>query len=66
MKAIDLHDVVWTKSSKSANGNCVEVARLAGGRVGVRDSKNREGAVLRFTPGDWRAFLGAMKAGKFE
>ena len=33
------------------NGNCVEVAGLAGEVVGVRDSKNPEGAVLGFTPG---------------
>jgi hypothetical protein len=64
MKRIDLHDVVWTKSSRSSNGNCVEVARLGDGRIGVRDSKNRDGAVLLFTPRDWRDFIGGLKAGK--
>ena len=34
----------WKKSSYSAaNGNCVEVARVDGGHIGVRDSKNAAG-----------------------
>ena len=33
-----------------SNGQCVETVRLAGGRIGVRDSKAAEGAVLRFEP----------------
>jgi hypothetical protein len=48
----------WRKSSFSmSNGDCVEVARLAGGCVGVRDSKATEGPVLRFAPVAWAAFL---------
>ena len=40
----------WIKSSLSfANGNCVEVASLAGGEIGVRNSRDRGGPVLRFT-----------------
>ena len=57
----------WTKSSLSfANGNCVEVANLPGGHVGVRDSKDGAGLVLRFTPGEWRAFLGGVRNGEFD
>ena len=45
-------DPHWVKSSLSfSNGNCVEVANLPGGQVGVRHSKHTEGLVLRFTPG---------------
>ena len=56
----------WTKSSLShANGNCVEVADLLGGRVGMRDSKNIAGPVLEFPPEEWRAFLGGVKNGEF-
>ena len=40
-----------------SNGQCLETARLAGGRIGVRDSKATEGAVLSFEPGAWTAFL---------
>ncbi|MGH3173890.1 MAG: DUF397 domain-containing protein, partial [Streptosporangiaceae bacterium] len=37
----------WIKSSLSyANGNCVEVADLPGGEIGVRNSRNSAGPVL--------------------
>lgn len=56
----------WVKSSLSfSNGNCVEVASLPGGEIGVRDSRDRRGAVLRFTPGEWQAFLGGVRNGEF-
>jgi len=55
----------WIKSSLSyANGNCVEVAGLAGGEIGVRNSRDRTGPVLRFTPDEWRAFLGCVRNGE--
>ncbi|GGM29956.1 MULTISPECIES: DUF397 domain-containing protein [Micromonospora] len=39
-------------------------AGLAGGGVvGVRDSKDRAGAVLAFAPTRWRAFVDALKSG---
>jgi Domain of unknown function (DUF397) len=57
----------WVKSSFSfSNGNCVEVASLYGGDVGVRDSKDAAGLVLRFTPGEWLAFLGGVRNGSFD
>jgi Domain of unknown function (DUF397) len=60
-------DPSWVKSSLSfANGNCVEVANLPNGKIGVRDSKNSEGPVLRFTPDEWHAFLGGVRNGEFD
>ena len=51
-------DPHWIKRSLSfSNSNCVEVANLPVGEVGVRDSKDTEGPVLRFAPGEWNAFL---------
>jgi hypothetical protein len=48
----------WRRSSLSwGNGNCVEVAEVEDGTVGVRDSKNPRGGILRFTPRGWKAFL---------
>lgn len=60
-------DSHWIKSSLSlSNGNCVEVASLPDDEVGVRDSKNSEGSVLRFTPEEWHAFLGGVRNGEFD
>jgi hypothetical protein len=57
----------WVKSSLSfANGNCVEVADLAAGEIGVRNSRDAAGPVLRFTPGEWRAFIGGARKGEFD
>jgi hypothetical protein len=57
----------WVKSSLSfSNGNCVEVAALADGGIGVRNSRDREGAVLAFTPDEWHAFLGGVRNGEFD
>ena len=51
----------WRKSSYSGDqGNCVEVADRDN-RVMVRDTKNRAGAMLRFTPAVWRAFTVQVK-----
>ena len=52
----------WRKSSYSmSNGHCVEAARLAGGRIGVRDSKAEEGSALHFEPGAWAVFLAELR-----
>jgi Domain of unknown function (DUF397) len=63
----DMSDMRWRKSSLSmSNGNCVEVAHLAGDQIGVRDSKDKAGPVLRFTPEEWTAFLGGIRNGEFD
>ena len=57
----------WVKSSLSfSNGNCVEVANLPDGAVGVRNSRDPGGAVLRFTPDEWQAFIGGAHNGEFD
>jgi len=56
---------MWVKSSHSyANGNCVEVASLPDGSVGVRDSKDPGGPVLTLTPAQWAAFTAGIRAGE--
>jgi len=57
----------WRKSSYSnSTGGCVEVA-AAWRTVGVRDTKQRgAGPVLEFSAAAWRAFLGQVKAGRFD
>ena len=57
----------WVKSSLSfANGNCVEVADLPGGAIGVRNSRDAEGLVLLFTSDEWHAFVGGVRNGEFD
>ncbi|MFF3563296.1 DUF397 domain-containing protein [Streptomyces sp. NPDC002574] len=48
----------WFTSSYSNDdgGDCVEIA-FGPGAVLVRDSKDRAGARLTFTPDAWRAFV---------
>jgi hypothetical protein len=60
-------DSDWTKSSLSgANGNCVEVADLSGDPIKVRNSRDANGPILRFTPPEWDAFLGGVRNGEFD
>ena len=59
---IDLSGAQWFKSSRSSGTReCIEVAFLDGGQVGVRDSKNPQGPALVFTPDEWDAFTGEMR-----
>jgi hypothetical protein len=59
-------NVIWVKSSLSfSNGNCIEVASLPGGEIGVRDGRDPDGPVLTFTPGEWDAFVGRARLGEF-
>ncbi|MEU9887578.1 DUF397 domain-containing protein [Sphaerisporangium sp. NPDC051011] len=62
----DRETAKWRKSSWSGpdGGNCVEVAELAGGRRGVRDSKQVANPVLVFPVTEWQAFVGGLKAGR--
>ncbi|MBF5000457.1 DUF397 domain-containing protein [Nocardia sp. BSTN01] len=64
---VDLSSAQWFTSSRTNGGReCVEVAFLDGGFVGVRDSKDRTRPPLVFTPGEWRAFIGGAKDGEFD
>lgn len=59
--------LAWRKASASAsNGNCVEVAPMPSGGVAVRDSKDPDGPILRFTAAEWAAFAEGMTAGEFD
>ncbi|MBF6160134.1 DUF397 domain-containing protein [Nocardia cyriacigeorgica] len=63
---VDLSDARWFKSRYSdATKDCVEVAFLDTGLVGVRDSKNPSGGALVFGPGEWEAFTAGVASGKF-
>lgn len=63
----DLSGARWFKSSHSgASQECVEVAFLEGGLIGVRDSKNPTGPALTFTPSEWDAFTAGVTGGEFH
>ncbi|GAA2907706.1 DUF397 domain-containing protein [Streptosporangium fragile] len=68
MATEELSTADWRKSSLSGGngGSCVEVASLRGGRVGVRDSKDRSGPALVFTHAEWRIFISGVKGGEFD
>lgn len=55
---VTLHPQWRTASYSSTNGgSCVEVADNLPGRVLVRDTKDRAGGVLAFTPAAWSIFV---------
>ena len=56
---MELTGARWRTSTRSSTngGNCVEVADNLPGLVAVRDSKDRDGGVLTFTPAAWRSFV---------
>jgi hypothetical protein len=39
---------------------------MLAGKIAVRDSKDRHGPVLRFTPVEWEAFVGGVRDGEFD
>ncbi|GGM10786.1 DUF397 domain-containing protein [Micromonospora yangpuensis] len=57
----DLTGAAWRKSSRSAEGNCVEWAGNLPGVVAVRDSKDPAGPALTFAPSAWRSFVTDLK-----
>ncbi|WP_433734340.1 DUF397 domain-containing protein [Nocardia sp. CA-129566] len=64
---IDLTGALWFKSRRSDAGKeCVEVAFLDGGHVGMRDSKNPTGPALVFSASEWKAFTVGVNDGEFD
>jgi hypothetical protein len=57
----------WFKSSYSGSAReCVEVAWLAAGHVGIRDSKNPDGPALIFSPDEWTDFTSNVQHRQFD
>jgi hypothetical protein len=56
--------MAWHKSRQSGYGNCVEVTVAPfNGKMGMRDTKNPDGAVLAFPTSAWTSFLTEIKTG---
>ncbi len=56
----------WRRSTRCANGACLEVAIDDDGTVHVRDAKNPRSPILRFSPASWTALLAALRAGEMH
>ncbi|HYT09831.1 MAG TPA: DUF397 domain-containing protein [Mycobacteriales bacterium] len=66
MENSGIADAPFRKSSFSApDAGCVEVG-VSSGRILVRDTKDRGGAVLAFTEYEWNAFVRGVQAGEFD
>ncbi len=67
MPARDLGAQDWHRPwSDDAGGACVEVKKLADGRVAVRQSTDPDGPALLFTPREMTTFLAGVKAGEAD
>ena len=67
VRAGDLPGARWRKSGRSsAQGNCVELARLGGSEVAIRNSRHPGGPALVFTGAELDAFLEGVKDGDFD
>jgi hypothetical protein len=67
MPAGELSGARWRKSARSsAQGNCVELAKLPGAEVALRNSRHPEGPALVFTDAELDAFLAGVKDGDFD
>ena len=63
----DLDGACWWKSGRSsAQGNCIETARLPGHEVAMRNSRHPQGPALIFSQAEVRAFLEGVKDGDFD
>ena len=56
----------WRKSSYSGVAECVEVAALGDGRIGVRNSNDPGAGVMTFTRAEIDAFVKGVQAGEFD
>ncbi len=59
---MDLNSATWRKSTKSGGngGGCVEVGAVAD-VIAVRDTKDRQGPALAFSPDAWRSLIAKIR-----
>jgi hypothetical protein len=66
MRGDDVQPMNWRKALRSmSNGACVEVAANSAG-VSIRDSKDADGDILRYSANSWRFFVADARAGRFD
>ncbi|MBT2231253.1 DUF397 domain-containing protein [Nonomuraea sp. NEAU-A123] len=63
----ELRTADWRKSSFSGdNGDCLEVAPLSAGRVGIRDTEQPDMQPYVVSASVWAAFMDGAKRGEFD
>jgi hypothetical protein len=67
MLATLLLKATWKKSRHSnPSGDCVELAKLTGGRIAVRNSRHPNGPTLLYPHAAMAAFLRVVKEGELD
>jgi Domain of unknown function (DUF397) len=67
MAADRLPTAPWRKSRASnPSGCCVEVAEMPGGKIAVRNSRDKTGPALVYGRAELAAFLRGVKNGEFD
>jgi hypothetical protein len=62
-----LENAAWRKAKKSGDsGDCIEVAPLPGGHVGIRDTEAPGQAPFVVRAEVWAAFVDGTKKGEFD
>ncbi len=57
----------WRKSRASnPSGSCVEITELPGGKVAIRNSRDKSGPALVYPRAELAAFLLGAKNGEFD
>jgi uncharacterized protein DUF397 len=65
--APELTGISWQKSRRSnSQGQCVELGRLAGGEIAIRNSRHPDGPALLYTRAEIRALIQGAKEGDFD
>ena len=60
-------EIRWRKSSASnPSGNCVELAELGDGAIGLRNSRYPAGPILVSTREEVAAFIRGIQSGEFD
>jgi transposase InsO family protein len=58
--------VPWFNASSNDGSSCVDVQQLTDGTIQMRNSTRPDGAVIDYTPAEFRAFVLGAKDGKFD
>ncbi|NGO68219.1 DUF397 domain-containing protein [Streptomyces boncukensis] len=64
--ALDLSGVTWLSAPGSTPSDRLEIAKLPGGAVAMRNPADPNGTVLRYTAAEWQAFTLGVRDGEFD